>query len=71
NEPTNRMIFTITGEIAYDEEMEIFSHELMEQAFEWAREENPTQPLTVGAWHAPSILDRSLPIYEHPTDRKA
>ncbi|MCV5663379.1 1,4-beta-xylanase, partial [Escherichia coli] len=37
NEPTNRMIFTTTGEIAYDEEMEIFSHELMEQAFEWAR----------------------------------
>lgn len=71
NEPTNRMIFTTTGEIAYDEEMETFSHELMEKAFEWAREENPTQPLTVGAWHAPSILDRSLPIYEHPTDRKA
>lgn len=71
NEPTNRMIFTNEGEFAYDEEMEVFSHDLMVKAFEWARDENPSQPLTVGAWHAPSILDRSLPIFEHPTDRKA
>jgi hypothetical protein len=71
NEPTNRMIFTNEGEFAYDEQMEVFSHELMVKAFEWARDENPSQPLTVGAWHAPSILDRSLPIFEHPTDRKA
>ena len=71
NEPTNRMIFTKNGELAYDEAMERFSHELMVKAFEWARDESPSQPLTVGAWHAPSILDRSLPIYEHPTDRKA
>ncbi len=71
NEPTNRMIFTTTGELAYNEEMEKFSHELMVKAFEWAREVNPSQPLTVGAWHAPSILDRTLPMYEHPTDKKA
>jgi len=43
NEPTNRMIFTTTGEIAYDEEMEAFSHDLMEKAFEWARVS--TQPI--------------------------
>ncbi|MGR5362337.1 cellulase family glycosylhydrolase [Vibrio mediterranei] len=71
NEPTNRMIFTTSGELAFDEEMERYSHELMEKAFQWAREEQPVQPLTVGAWHAPSILDLSLPLYEHPTDRKA
>lgn len=71
NEPTNRMIFTTDGEVAFDEEMERFSHVLMEKAFEWARDINPTQPLTVGAWHAPSILDRHLPVYEHPTDRRA
>lgn len=71
NEPGNRMIFTTTGEIAFDENLETLSHELMEKAFRWAREENPTQPLTVGAWHAPSILNRNQPIYAHPTDRKA
>ncbi|MGR5488867.1 endo-1,4-beta-xylanase, partial [Vibrio alfacsensis] len=60
NEPTNRMIFTTSGELAFDEEMERYSHELMEKAFQWAREEQPVQPLTVGAWHAPSILDLSL-----------
>ncbi|WEM44005.1 cellulase family glycosylhydrolase [Photobacterium sp. DA100] len=71
NEPTNRMIFTLEGELAFDEEMEACSHQLMEKAFEWARDCDPVQPLTVGAWHAPSILDRSLPMYEHPTDRRA
>ncbi len=71
NEPTNRMIFTVDGELAYDLEMETFSHALMEKAFEWARDINPSQPLTVGAWHAPSVLDRTLPIYEHPTDQRA
>lgn len=71
NEPTNRMIFTTEGELPFDENMEKFSHELMEKAFEWARDINPSQPLTVGAWHAPSILDRTLPIFEHPTDRRA
>ncbi|ABM04229.1 conserved hypothetical protein [Psychromonas ingrahamii 37] len=71
NEPTNRMIFSTEGELAFDDEMEEFSHELMEKAFEWAREINPSQPLTVGAWHAPSILDRSLPLYEHKTDLRA
>ncbi|MDV5169129.1 cellulase family glycosylhydrolase [Photobacterium rosenbergii] len=71
NEPTNRMIFSLDGEHAFDEAMETFSHQLMEKAFEWARDCDPVQPLTVGAWHAPSILDRSLPIFEHPTDRRA
>lgn len=71
NEPTNRMIFTTECELAFDENMEKFSQELMEKSFEWARDINPSQPLTVGAWHAPSILDRTVPFYEHPLDKKA
>ncbi len=71
NEPTNRMIFTLTGEEAFDPELEKYSHQLMENAFEWAREVNPSQPLTVGAWHIANILDLQAPIYEHPTDRRA
>ena len=71
NEPTNRMIFTLTGEEAFDPEMEKYSHQLMEKAFEWAREVNPSQPLTVGAWHIANILDLQAPIYEHLTDRRA
>lgn len=71
NEPTNRMIFTLNGEKAFDPEMEKYSHQLMENAFLWAREVNPLQPLTVGAWHIANILDLQAPIYEHPTDRRA
>lgn len=71
NEPTNRMIFTLKGEIAFDPEMEKYSQQLMEHAFSWARRINPMQPLTVGAWHVPNILDLKAPMYEHPTDQRA
>lgn len=71
NEPTNDMIFTTGGEVPFSNEMEKYSHQLMERAFEWARAEQPTQPLTVGAWHAPNIFSRDLPIFEHPTDIRA
>ncbi|WP_392559945.1 cellulase family glycosylhydrolase [Orbus mooreae] len=71
NEPTNRMIFTLEGEKAFDFELEKYSHQLMEKTFEWAREINPIQPLTVGAWHVPNILNREEPIYQHVTDQRA
>ncbi|MFH8135752.1 1,4-beta-xylanase [Pantoea osteomyelitidis] len=71
NEPTNRMIFTPIGEVAFDPAMEMFSHRLMELAFKWAREVNPSQPLTVGAWHIANILNPHDPIYEHQTDIRA
>lgn len=71
NEPTNRMIFTLSGEKAFDEALEEHSHQLMENAFTWARRINPIQPLTVGAWHVPNILDLDAPMYQHPTDQRA
>lgn len=72
NEPTNRGIFTSAGEeILFDEILETMSHELMEKAFEWAREVNPSQPLTVCAWHTPTSLDRSASIFTHPADIRA
>lgn len=71
NEPTNRMIFTLEGEKAFDPALEGYSHQLMEKAFTWARSINPMQPLTVGAWHVPNILNRSAAIYQHPTDQSA
>ena len=71
NEPTNRMIFNSDKEILFSAELESYSHRLMEKTFQWARSENPTQPLTVGAWHAPSIINPSLPLYTHASDLKA
>lgn len=73
NEPGNRGTFaTGVQEVFYDEKLEHFALELMTQAFTWAREENPSQPLTVGAWHLP--LDPDQPdheIYQHPIDQAA
>lgn len=71
NEPTNRMIFTLNGEVAFDPSMDEYSHNLMEKAFSWAREINPIQPLTVGAWHVANIIELTTPLYKHPTDQRA
>lgn len=73
NEPGNRGTFA-TGikEVFYDEKLEHFALELMKLAFSWAREEDPIQPLTVGAWHLP--LDPEQPdkeMYQHPIDQAA
>jgi hypothetical protein len=68
NEPTNRMIFSKDGEQSFSFELEAFSHRLMKKTFYWARDEDPIQPLTVGAWHTPNKFDRTLPMFEHPTD---
>lgn len=71
NEPTNRMIFTLTGETAFDEAMEDYSHRLMEKAFGWARDVNPSQPLTAGAWHIANSHNLDDSVYAHPTDKRA
>lgn len=71
NEPTNRMIFTPAGRSAFDPALEKRSHRLMVQAFRWAREMDPEQPLTVGAWHILAGQDPIAPVYSHPTDQRA
>ncbi|HAX5209476.1 TPA: cellulase family glycosylhydrolase [Escherichia coli] len=71
NEPTNRMIFTLQGERAFDQELEKNSIQLMEKAFLWAREMEPSQPLTVGAWHIANILEPEAPVYTHLADQRA
>ncbi|MDU2940254.1 MAG: 1,4-beta-xylanase [Enterobacteriaceae bacterium] len=73
NEPGNRGTFASgTEEVLYDEKLERFALELMTKTFQWARDEDPVQPLTVSAWHLP--LDPNQPdeeIYQHPVDRAA
>lgn len=71
NEPTNRMIFNADSEEEYDIRLEEHSHRLMESCFNWAREVGPIQPLTVAAWHTPSVFDPDMPLFEHPTDQRA
>lgn len=71
NEPTNAGIFSDDGEKEFGQELGEFSHELMVNAFVWAREESPKQPLTVAAWHVSSIEENPVEIFQHPTDQKA
>lgn len=68
NEPGNRGIFRPGGDSAlFDARLEIYALTLMVSAFGWARAQNPSQPLTVGAWH---IAPGSAP-FDHPVDRVA
>lgn len=54
NEPGNLMIFTELGAFAeFDHAMTEHSRDLMLATFEWTREINPAQPLTVAAWRTP------------------
>jgi len=71
NEPSNRMIFNADSEREFDVSLEQYSHRLMESCFRWAREVGPSQPLTVAAWHTPSIFDPGMPLFDHPTDKRA
>lgn len=69
NEPGNRMIFGPDGFSEFHLSLEAASHELMRLTFDWARQESPEQPLTVGVWTVPepgstaaafaSAIDRS------------
>ncbi|MDE3238030.1 MAG: cellulase family glycosylhydrolase [Paracoccaceae bacterium] len=54
NEPGNRMIFRSGRYESYPDALIPASAALMRQAFVWAREIGPTQPLSVGAWSAPA-----------------
>ncbi|OAT33129.1 hypothetical protein M976_00407 [Buttiauxella ferragutiae ATCC 51602] len=69
NEPGNRGInvsATESGEA--DIRIEEFALQLMINAFRWAREVGPSQPLTVAAWH----LDiESNTLFRHPIDSAA
>jgi len=62
NEPGNRMIFTPEGFEEYDAGLTGHSLALMRAAFEWAREEVPQQPLTVGAWQTPPVGNNAVPF---------
>jgi hypothetical protein len=55
NEPGNPWIFTLEGTYFVDdiEHYEECAYELMQKVFAWARDEKPTRPLTVSAWHMP------------------
>jgi len=71
NEPGNRMIFHADHEQEYDIKLEEHSHRLMESCFRWARQIGPNQPLTVAAWHTPSVFDPDMALFGHPTDLRA
>lgn len=72
NEPGNRGIF-ISGadEALYAEKLEVFALDLLRQAFQCAREANPIQPLTAGAWHIPEPSSHFANAYQHPIDQEA
>lgn len=69
NEPGNRGInvsATESGEA--DIRMEDCALQLMINAFRWARDVGPSQPLTVAAWH---IDTENNILFEHPVDSAA
>lgn len=71
NEPGNRGIFsTGTVEVLYDEKLEHYALGLMQSAFRWVREEDPTQPLIVCAWKLPEEKENEV-FYQHPLDQAA
>lgn len=73
NEPGNRSIFTAPDQDHHcDGNLEEMALKLMKKAFEWARDESPIQPLTVGAWRvSPDLTDKATPVYAHPIDIEA
>ncbi len=73
NEPTNDGIFGDHGEMLhYDGPLTEYALELCEKAVSWVRDEDPSQPLTVGAWrHMKIFIDRTPEIFTHPIDKLA
>lgn len=71
NEPGNLMIFTPEALFAeYDHALTEHSRDLLLASFDWAREINPSQPLSVAAWRTPPAgLDGSA--YENVIDQIA
>jgi hypothetical protein len=70
NEPGNRMIFGRTGADMYLPDFSDQSLVLMRASFDVAREEQPCQPLTVGAWSTP-VAGALGAAYETEIDRTA
>lgn len=69
NEPGNRAIFERgEAQAVYDPSLEPHSHDLMRATFAWAREAEPRQPLTVGAWRIGPIGGEA---YADPIDKDA
>jgi hypothetical protein len=72
NEPGNNMIFKPDGEQSFDPALAQFSYELMLNVFEWAREIDPVQPLTIGGWHIPVYwIEDHDNLHSHAIDEKA
>lgn len=66
NEPGNRGLFVSAVEFAeYDEALEGFALDLVYRVFDWARDVDPVQPLTIGAWHADVAANKA---FLHPID---
>jgi hypothetical protein len=70
NEPGNRMNFDSAQYSRFSSKLENHALTLMEQTFQWAREKQPTQPLTVAAWTTPLPEDDAHP-YQTEIDRSA
>jgi hypothetical protein len=72
NEPGNLMIFGRDGHKEFSDALEPHSLALLRDAFGWAREVFPQQPLTTGAWHLPMPWEnQSDSIYDHRIDQEA
>ncbi len=70
NEPGNALIFGPDGYSRFDADLERHSLDLMTEAFRWAREVAPVQPLTVAAWSVPNEAEAAA-AYATPADRTA
>lgn len=68
NEPGNRMILEDGHQREYDSLLEADSDALMRASFTWAREVEPSQPMTVGAWR---LGPAGGPGYPNATDLAA
>lgn len=70
NEPANGMIFQADDYVEFDPALADASRDLMCAAFDWAREEAPEQPVTIGAWRIPPP-GSDQPAYDNDIDRLA
>lgn len=73
NEPSNDGIFGDDGRMLhYQGPLTECSLELCRKAVEWVRSEDPSQPLTVGAWRDMKIfINREPEIFAHAIDQMA
>ena len=70
NEPGNRMDFSGPVYGSFDKALETRALALMENAFAWARAEDPAAPLSVAAWTTP-LPDEDAHPYQTGIDRSA